>query len=106
MLAERDVALEVIRELAGYVDVRTTQIYVEVTDERESDDIAALVRERHRLAHAAGSRDETANAITCSPARVGYVRRGGRSHTHPVRARGTSDRRVGCCIAGAVCESH
>jgi integrase/recombinase XerD len=55
MLAERGVALEVIRELAGHVDVRTTQIYVEVTDERKSDGIAALERTRHPLAHAVGS---------------------------------------------------
>jgi site-specific recombinase XerD len=52
MLAERDVALEVIRELAGHVDVRTTQIYVEVTDERKSDGIGALERTPHPLAHA------------------------------------------------------
>ncbi|MDX6720252.1 MAG: integrase/recombinase XerD [Solirubrobacteraceae bacterium] len=55
MLAERGVALEVIRELAGHVDVRTTQIYVEVTDERKSNGIAALEREPHPLAPAAGS---------------------------------------------------
>lgn len=30
MLAEHHVALEVIRKLAGHVDVRTTQIYVDV----------------------------------------------------------------------------
>jgi integrase/recombinase XerD len=51
MLAERDVALEVIRELAGHVDVRTTQIYVEVTDQRKSNGIAALERAPHPLAH-------------------------------------------------------
>jgi integrase len=49
MLAERDVALEVIRELAGHVDVRTTQIYVEVTDQRKSDGIAALEDTPHPL---------------------------------------------------------
>ncbi|MEA2192539.1 MAG: integrase/recombinase XerD [Solirubrobacteraceae bacterium] len=50
MLAERDVALEVIRELAGHVDVRTTQIYVDVTDQRKNDGIAALERTAHPLA--------------------------------------------------------
>jgi hypothetical protein len=34
---ERGVALEVIRSLAGHVDVRTTQIYVDVTDQRKAD---------------------------------------------------------------------
>ena len=42
MLAERGVALEVIRALAGHIDVRTTQIYVDVTDQRKADGIAAL----------------------------------------------------------------
>jgi len=50
MLAERGVALEVIRALAGHVDVRTTQIYVDVTDERKADGIAALERRPHPLA--------------------------------------------------------
>jgi site-specific recombinase XerD len=50
MLAERGVALEVIRELAGHVDVRTTQIYVDVTDQRKNDGIAALERAPHPLA--------------------------------------------------------
>jgi site-specific recombinase XerD len=42
MLAERGVALEVIRALAGHIDVRTPRIYVDVTDERKADSIAAL----------------------------------------------------------------
>jgi len=50
MLAERGVAMEVIRALAGHVDIRTTQIYVDVTDERKADGIAALERSRHPLA--------------------------------------------------------
>jgi integrase/recombinase XerD len=50
MLAERGVALEVIRELAGHVDVRTTQIYVDVTDQRKNDGIAALEHVPHPLA--------------------------------------------------------
>ena len=50
MLAERGVALEVIRALAGHIDIRTTQIYVDVTDQRKADGIAALERTRHPLA--------------------------------------------------------
>ena len=49
MLAERGVAMEVIRALAGHVDIRTTQIYVDVTDERKADGIAALEHDRHPL---------------------------------------------------------
>jgi integrase/recombinase XerD len=49
MLAERGVALEVVRALAGHVDVRTTQIYVDVTDQRKGDGIAALERAPHLL---------------------------------------------------------
>ena len=44
MLAERGVAMEVIRALAGHIDIRTTQIYVDVTDERKTNGIAALER--------------------------------------------------------------
>jgi integrase/recombinase XerD len=50
MLAERGVALEVVRALAGHIDIRTTQIYVDVTDQRKSDGIAALEQTRHPLA--------------------------------------------------------
>ena len=50
MLAERGVALEVIRALAGHIDIRTTQIYVDVTDQRKAEGIAALERTRHPLA--------------------------------------------------------
>jgi hypothetical protein len=39
MLAKRGVAMEVIRALAGHVDIRTTQIYVDVTDQRKADGI-------------------------------------------------------------------
>jgi integrase/recombinase XerD len=49
MLAERGVALEVIRELAGHVDVRTTQIYVAVSDERKDDAIVTMERVAHPL---------------------------------------------------------
>jgi site-specific recombinase XerD len=50
MLAERGVALEVIRALAGHVDIRTTQIYVDVTDQRKAEGITALERMRQPLA--------------------------------------------------------
>ena len=50
MLAERGVAMEVIRALAGHVDIRTTQIYVDVSEHRKADGIAALERTRHPLA--------------------------------------------------------
>jgi site-specific recombinase XerD len=50
MLAERGVAMEVIRALAGHVDIRTTQIYVDVTDQRKTQGIAALEGKRHPLA--------------------------------------------------------
>jgi site-specific recombinase XerD len=52
MLAERDVALEVISELAGHADVRTTQLYVAVSEQRKAAGIAALERARHPLAAA------------------------------------------------------
>jgi site-specific recombinase XerD len=52
MLAERDVALEVISELAGHADVRTTQIDVDVSEQRKAAGIAALERARHPLAAA------------------------------------------------------
>jgi site-specific recombinase XerD len=50
MLAERGVALEVIRALAGHIDVRTTQIYVDVCDHHKVEGIATLERTRHPLA--------------------------------------------------------
>jgi site-specific recombinase XerD len=50
MLAERGVPMEVIRVLAGHIDIRTTQIYVDVTEERKADGIAALERHAHPLA--------------------------------------------------------
>ena len=50
MLAERGVAMEVIRALTGQVDIRTTQIYVDVTDQRKADGIAALERVTYPLA--------------------------------------------------------
>jgi len=50
MLAERGVALEVITALAGHVRRPTTQIYVDVTDQRKADGIAALEGTRHPLA--------------------------------------------------------
>ena len=51
MLAERGGALEVIRELAGTPTCEPrTQIYVDVTDQRKADGIAALERASHPLA--------------------------------------------------------
>jgi integrase len=54
MLAE----LEVIRALAGHIDIRTTQIYINVTDLRKADGIAAFERTRYlgfgQTAHNAG----------------------------------------------------
>jgi integrase/recombinase XerD len=50
MLAECGVAMEVIRALAGHVDIRTTQIYVDVTDTRKAEGIAALEQTAHPLA--------------------------------------------------------
>jgi len=35
------------RELAGHVDIRTTQIYVDVTDQRKADGITALEQATH-----------------------------------------------------------
>ena len=60
MLAERDVALEVIAELAGHVDVRTTRIYVAVSDERKARGIRALERSPHPLAAPGWGRGEAA----------------------------------------------
>jgi site-specific recombinase XerD len=50
MLAQRGVALDVIWALAGHANLQTTQIYVEVTDQRKGDAIAALERTVHPLA--------------------------------------------------------
>jgi site-specific recombinase XerD len=49
MLAERGVTMEVIWALAGHVDIRTTQIYVDVTDQRKAAGIAALEHTAHLL---------------------------------------------------------
>jgi site-specific recombinase XerD len=54
MPAKRGVALEVIRG-SPVTSTRTTQIYVNVTDQRKSDGIAALERAPHPLADAAGN---------------------------------------------------
>jgi site-specific recombinase XerD len=34
--------------LAGHIDIRTTQIYVDVTDQRKADGIAVLERAANR----------------------------------------------------------
>ena len=54
MLAERGVALEVIAELAGHADVRTTQVYVAVSDARKQRGIAVLERASDPFAGAWG----------------------------------------------------
>lgn len=55
MRAERGVALEIIREPAGHVDERTTQIDVDVTNQRKADGIVALERVDISLAQAASA---------------------------------------------------
>jgi site-specific recombinase XerD len=47
MLAERGVALQVIKALAGHVDIRTTEIYLDVTEQRKADGSAARKRSPH-----------------------------------------------------------
>jgi integrase/recombinase XerD len=47
LLAQRGVALQVIKELAGHVDIRTTEIYLDVTEQRKADDSAARKRSPH-----------------------------------------------------------
>jgi site-specific recombinase XerD len=48
MLAERGVALVIIRALAGHVDFRTTRTYV-VINRRKAESIAGLERHHHPL---------------------------------------------------------
>jgi site-specific recombinase XerD len=48
-LAEHDVAIDVIRDLAGHASIRTTQKYVHVTDQRRGQAIARLETRRHPL---------------------------------------------------------
>jgi site-specific recombinase XerD len=50
LLAQRGVALQVIKALAGHVDIRTTEIYLDVTEQRTADGIVALERAPHPLA--------------------------------------------------------
>lgn len=59
MLAERGVAPEVIRALAGHADISTTQIYVDVTNQRKADGIAALKRTPHPVGGCATNRGDT-----------------------------------------------
>ena len=49
LLAERDVPIEVIRDLAGHVNIRTTQKYIHVTDQRRRQAIARLEAAKHPL---------------------------------------------------------
>jgi integrase/recombinase XerD len=43
-LADADTPIDVIRELAGHADIRTTTIYTDVADERLEDAIATASR--------------------------------------------------------------
>lgn len=49
LLAEHDVAIDVIRDLAGHASIRTTQKYIHVTDQRRGQAIARLEMRRHPL---------------------------------------------------------
>jgi integrase/recombinase XerD len=48
-LADADTPIDVIRELAGHADIRTTTIYTDVADERLEDAIATVARRRQGL---------------------------------------------------------
>ena len=48
-LADADTPIDVIRELAGHADIRTTTIYTDVADERLEDAIASVARRRQGL---------------------------------------------------------
>ena len=52
LLAEHDVPIDVIRDLAGHASIRTTQKYIHVTDQRRGQAIARLGRRKHPLDHA------------------------------------------------------
>ena len=49
LLAEHDVAIDVIRDLAGHASIRTTQKYIHVTDRRRGQAIARLETRKHPL---------------------------------------------------------
>jgi integrase/recombinase XerD len=49
LLAEHDVAIDVIRDLAGHASIRTTQKYIHVTDQRRGQAIARLETRKHPL---------------------------------------------------------
>ncbi len=53
-LANADVAIDVIRELAGHADIRTTTIYTAVHDDRLEDAIKDAAQRRRGLAKRAG----------------------------------------------------
>ena len=54
-LANAGVAIDVIRELAGHADIRTTTIYTDVHDDRLEDAIEHAERQRRGLASRAAS---------------------------------------------------
>jgi len=51
LLAEHDVPIDVIRDLAGPASIRTTQKYIHVTDHRRGQAIARLETRKHPLDH-------------------------------------------------------
>ncbi len=55
-LADAGVAIDVIRELAGHADIRTTTIYTAVHDDRLEDAITHAARQRRGL-HKLGAYD-------------------------------------------------
>lgn len=51
LLAEHDVPIDVIRDVAGHASIRATQKYIRVTDHRRGQAIARLERRKHPLDH-------------------------------------------------------
>jgi integrase/recombinase XerD len=51
LLAEHDVPIDVIRDLAGHASIRTTLKYIHVTDQRRGQAIARLETPKHPLDH-------------------------------------------------------
>jgi integrase/recombinase XerD len=58
ILAERKVAIEVIKDVAGHADIRTTERYTHVSDQRRDEAIDALDRARTTLQKASARRSK------------------------------------------------
>jgi site-specific recombinase XerD len=58
ILAERKVAIEVIKDLAGHADIRTTERYTHVSDQRRDEAIDALDQARSTLQRASVRRSK------------------------------------------------